>query len=67
MSDHCRCGPGIDDQIVIPAQVLARQGHALDRLLAQHAAKDQDGVAAHVLLWRSHDELRDAIQNIFRS
>ena len=49
------------------AQVLARQGHALDRLLAQHAAKGQDGVAAHVLLWRNHDELRDAVQGIFAS
>ena len=49
----------------VHAQVLARHGHALDRLLAQHAAKGQDGVAAQVLLWRDHSELRDAVQNIF--
>jgi hypothetical protein len=48
-------------------QVLARHEHALDRLLTQHAAKSQDSVAAQVLLWRDHGELRDAVQNIFGS
>ena len=47
------------------AQVLARHGHALDRLLAQHAAKSHDDVAAHVLLWRDHSELRDIIQRTY--
>lgn len=65
------CGDGAND--LCPAlsltpsdAVLARRGHALERLIREReAANDEDGrVVAHVVVWDNHSQLCSLVQSV---
>jgi hypothetical protein len=64
------CGDGANDLCpalsLTPSDiVLARRGHALERLISERADRHDDGrVVARVLLWDDHSHLFSLVQRV---
>ena len=64
------CGDGANDLCpalsLTPSDVvLARHGHALEKLIAERADRDEDGrVVAQVHIWDDHSQLFSMVQRL---